>query len=256
MDNTIKLFLQKKVAEYNQPFFIEADPICIPHLFTQKQDIEIAGFFAAIFAWGNRTTIINKSKELLQLMDNAPHQFCTQHQPTDLKKILAFKHRTFNTTDILYFIEFFKQHYTTHQSLETAFLKSYNTKDVNIENALNGFYANFFALDDAPKRTHKHIAAPFKKSTCKRLCMYLRWMVRQDNKGVDFGIWQNIKPTQLIIPLDVHVARVARHFKLLQRKQTDWLAAIELTEKLKLLNKNDPTQYDFALFALGVLEKF
>ena len=256
MNKKFKEFLNKKVDEYDQPFFIEADPICIPHLFSKKQDIEIAGFFAAIFAWGNRTTIINKSKELMQMMDNAPHEFCLNHSDRDLKKLLTFKHRTFNPTDLYYFIEFFKFHYGTNSSLETAFTRSMKKRDATVENALNGFYNYFFSLEHVPKRTLKHIASPAKKATCKRLCMYLRWMVRQDKNGVDFGIWKNISPSQLIVPLDVHVARVARHFKLLNRQATDWQAALELTDAIKKLDKNDPAKYDFALFALGVLEKF
>ena len=252
----LEKFLNKKVDEYNQPFFINADPICIPHLFTKKQDIEIAGFFAAIFAWGNRTTIINKSKELMYLMHNAPYEFCLHHQTSDLKKLLTFKHRTFNPTDLLYFIDFFKQHYQQHLSLETAFTKWMHPGDINIENALNGFYQYFFSLEIVPKRTLKHIASPHKKATCKRLNMYLRWMVRKDGRGVDFGLWDNISPSQLIIPLDVHVARVARHFKLLLRKQTDWQAAVALNNELKKMDPNDPAKYDFALFGLGVLEKF
>ena len=254
--NELHNFLNKKVAEYNQPLFIAADPICVPHLFTKKQDIEIAGFFAAIFAWGNRTTIINKSKELMGLMDNAPHNFCLNHSDADLKKLLNFKHRTFNPTDLYYFIEFFKFHYSHHQSLETAFTKKLKKTDDNIEHALNGFYEYFFSLEDVPKRTMKHIASPAKKATCKRLCMYLRWMVRKDNNGVDFGIWKNIKPSQLIVPLDVHVARVARHFNLIDRNATDWQTAVELTNEMKKLDKKDPAKYDFALFALGVIEKF
>ena len=256
MNNKLKDFLNKKVDEYDQPFFIEADPICIPHSFTKKQDIEIAGFFAAIFAWGNRTTIINKSKELMQMMDNAPHDFCLHHSDRDLKKLLSFKHRTFNPTDLYYFIDFFKFHYAANNSLETAFTRSMKKGDLNIENALNGFYDYFFSLEHVPKRTLKHIASPAKKATCKRLCMYLRWMVRQDKNGVDFGLWKNISPAQLIVPLDLHVARVARHFKLLSRKPTDWQAALELTDAMKSADKNDPAKYDFALFALGVLEKF
>jgi len=254
--NDLKVFLDKKVKEYNQPSFILADPVCIPHLFSKKQDIEIAGFFAAIFAWGNRTTIINKSKELMNLMDKAPHEFCLQHSYNDLKKLLSFKHRTFNTTDLLYFIAFFKMHYTAHNSLETAFTKWMHKGDANIENALNGFYPYFFSLDDVPKRTMKHIASPGKNASCKRLNMYLRWMVRKDKCGVDFGLWKTISPSQLVIPLDLHVARVARHFKLLHRKATDWPAALELTNELKKLDAADPAKYDFALFALGVLEKF
>ncbi|MEO8769913.1 MAG: TIGR02757 family protein [Ferruginibacter sp.] len=252
----LKDFLNKKVDQYNRPFFIEADPICIPHLFTKKQDIEIAGFFAAIFAWGNRTTIINKSKELMKLMDNAPYEFCLHHSDNELKKLLSFKHRTFNPTDLFYFISFFNMHYQQDDSLETAFTKWMKKGDVNIENALNGFYQYFFSLEHVPKRTIKHIASPDKKASCKRLNMYLRWMARKDKHGVDFGIWKNISASQLVIPLDVHVARVARHFELLHRKQTDWLAAVELTSEMKKLDAKDPAKYDFALFALGVLEKF
>ena len=254
MSQDLKIFLDKKVDEYDQPFFITADPICIPHSFIKKQDIEIAGFFAAIFAWGNRTTIINKSRLLMQLMDNAPHDFCLNHTDEDLKKLLSFKHRTFNPTDLLYFIEFFQQHYKKYDSLEIAFSKWMKKNDSTIENALNGFYDYFFSLPDVPKRTMKHIASPNKKASCKRLCMYLRWMVR--NGAVDFGIWKNIKPSQLIIPLDLHVSRVAKRFHLLQRNQSDWMAALELTESMRQFDDKDPAKYDFALFALGVLEKF
>lgn len=256
MEAKLVAFLNKKVLTYNHPGFIVTDPICIPHAFSKKQDIEIAGFFAAIFAWGNRTTIINKSKELMQLMHNAPYDFCLNHQETDLKKLLSFKHRTFNPTDLLYFIDFFKQHYQKHSTLESAFTKWMNNNDSNIENALNGFYQYFFSLEDVPKRTMKHIASPHKKASCKRLNMYLRWMVRNDNCGVDFGLWNKISPSQLIIPLDVHVARVARHLKLLDRKQTDWQAALNLTSAFKKIDTEDPAKYDFALFGLGVLEKY
>ncbi|MEO7522575.1 MAG: TIGR02757 family protein [Ferruginibacter sp.] len=248
--------MDKKVKEYNRPFFIDADPIQVPHLFTKKQDIEIAGFFAAIFSWGNRTTIINKSKQLMQLMHNAPHDFCLHHSDKDLKTLLDFKHRTFNTTDLLYFISFFNMHYRQHDSLETAFTMWMKKNDPDIERALDGFYRYFFSLENVPKRTMKHNACPAKKASCKRLNMYLRWMVRKDKQGVDFGAWKNISASQLVIPLDVHVARVARHFKLLQRKQTDWLAAVELTIEMKKFDPEDPAKYDFAMFALGVLEKF
>lgn len=250
------LFLNKKVDEYNQPSFIKDDPVCIPHLFSKKQDIEISAFFAAIFAWGNRTTIINKSRELMLLMNNAPYDFIMNHKCGDLKKLLDFKHRTFNATDLLYFIEFFKAHYSVSDSLETAFTKHMRPKDSTTENALNGFYYNFFSLEDAPPRTHKHIAAPAKNSTCKRLNMFLRWMVRTDNKGVDFGIWHNISPSQLVCPIDVHVARVAKRLHLLQRSQVDWQAALALTACLKKFDRHDPVKYDYALFALGVMERF
>ena len=262
---SLKIFLDKKVEEYDQPSFIKNDPICIPHLFSKKTDIEIAGFFAAIFSWGNRTTIINKSRELMQLMDNAPHQFILGHEVSDLKKLIGFKHRTFNTTDLLYFIEFFKHHYSKNKSLESAFFNKLSiSKELSkvspvggdLEGALNNFYNYFFSLEDSPLRTVKHIASPQKNSSCKRLNMFLRWMVRRDNKGVDFGIWKKISPAQLICPIDVHVARVARHFGLLDRKATDWQAALELTANLSSLDKDDPVKYDFALFGLGVMEKF
>lgn len=253
-------FLDRKVIEFNTAAFIEDDPICIPHLFSKKQDIEIAGFFAAIFAWGIRKTIINKSKLLLQLMDNAPHDFCLHHNDNDLKRLERFCHRTFNDTDLLYFISFLKFHYSKHSSLETAFFNKKTIQRSNnnciIEQSLNHFYQYFFSLDDVPQRTKKHIASPAKNSTCKRLNMYLRWMVRVDKKGVDFGIWKKIAPSQLICPVDVHVARVAKNFNLLKRKQVDWLAAVELTEALKTMDPTDPVKYDFALFGLGVLEKY
>jgi uncharacterized protein (TIGR02757 family) len=248
----LKEFLDSKVDQYNQPFFIKDDPVCIPHLFTKKQDIEIAGFFASIFAWGNRTTIINKSKELMQAMQMQPYEFILNHSTEDVKRLLSFKHRTFKTTDLLYFIEFLKYHYTDNKSLETAFTKHGNT----IEEMLTGFHHYFFSMEDVPVRTKKHIATPEKNSTCKRLNMFLRWMVRRDDKGVDFGIWKKISPSQLICPIDLHVARVSRRFNLLERKQTDWQAALELTDNLRKFDKNDPVKYDFALFALGVIEKF
>ncbi len=251
-NNKLINFLNSKVEQYNQPSFIKDDPVCIPHLFTKKQDIEIAGFFAATFAWGNRTTIINKSNELMQLMNMQPYNFVLHHSADDLKKLLLFKHRTFNTTDLLYFIEFFKFHYSNHKSLETAFTKWGST----IEEMLIGFHQYFFSLEHVPNRTKKHVATPYKKSNCKRLNMFLRWMVRKDNNGVDFGIWKTIAPAILICPVDVHVARVAKRFGLIQRKQMDWQTAIELTEYLRTLDAKDPVKYDFALFALGVIEKY
>jgi uncharacterized protein (TIGR02757 family) len=250
--NNLKDFLDSKVDLYNQPSFIKDDPICIPHLFTKKQDIEIAGFFAAVFAWGNRKTIINKSRELMELMEMQPHEFCINQDLERLKRLLDFKHRTFNVTDLLYFVEFLQYHYRHNDSLETAFTKWGDT----VEQMLIGFHHYFFSLEVVPARTKKHIATPEKKSNCKRLNMFLRWMVRKDDKGVDFGIWKNIKSSQLICPVDVHVARVAKHFNLLLRKQIDWEAAIELTEQLKKFDADDPVKYDFALFGVGVMEKY
>ena len=257
MRNDLKEFLDKKVIEYNKLSFIKEDPVSIPHLFSKKQDIEIGGFFAAIFAWGIRKTIINKSKELLERMDNAPHDFCLHHSDEDLKKLLGFSHRTFSDTDLLYFVSFFKYHYSKNYSFESAF---FNKQTLNgnykIEASLNYFYSYFFSLEHVPSRTRKHIATPGKNSTCKRLNMFLRWMVRNDKQGVDFGIWEKISPAELVCPVDLHVARVASNFGLLQRKQVDWQAAIELTNELKKFDKNDPVKYDFALFGLGVLEKY
>jgi uncharacterized protein (TIGR02757 family) len=252
----LKAFFDRKVDEYNQPFFVATDPVCIPHMFKKKQDIEIAAFFSAIFAWGNRTTIINKATELMRLMHMAPHDFCLHHTDNDLKKLLGFKHRTFSDVDLLYFVDFFSFHYQHHKSLEYAFIKSMSPADETIEVGLAGFRDYFFSLEHVPARTKKHVSSPLKNSTCKRLNMFLRWMVRRDDNGVDFGIWKKISPSQLVCPIDLHVARVAKRFNLLQRKQVDWLAALELTRYLKSLDRNDPVKYDFALFGLGVMEKF
>ena len=256
MDTKLKDFLDKKVAAYNQPSFIQDDPISIPHSYSNKQDIEIAGLFAAIFAWGNRTIIIRKTKELMALMGNTPHDFIINHSEVDLKKLLDFKHRTFNSTDLLYFIHFLRHHYMQHASLEDAFAGGIKKEDRTTEKALDYFFNYFFSLQEAPVRTRKHIASPNKNSTCKRLNMYLRWMVRNDKNGVDFGLWKKIKPSQLVCPIDVHVARVAYRFNLLNRRQIDWHAGMELTTYLKRLDKLDPVKYDFALFGLGVVEKF
>lgn len=253
---TVVDFLNRKYEEYNRPAFIETDPVQVPHLFSKKADIEIAGLFAALFAWGNRTTIISKSRELMALMDNAPHQFVLQHEEKDRKRFLSFRHRTFNPTDVLYFLEFLQQHYRLSGSLETAFLRGMQRGDTDSTGALDGFHRYFFSLEDAPARTRKHVAAPFRGSTCKRLNMYLRWMVRRDNRGVDFGIWKKISPAQLVIPIDLHVARVAHRLGILERDAIDWQAALQLTAWLRELDANDPVKYDFALFALGVVEKF
>ncbi len=257
MNEDIKKILDQKVKQYNQKSFIPNDPICIPHLFQKQQDIEIAAFFAAIFAWGNRTTIINKATELMQKMDQAPYAFCLHHQPKDLKKLFGFKHRTFNDTDLLYCVAFLKAHYQQNDSLESAFFFQHTDgkKINNITDALIHFQQYFMSLEDAPQRTKKHISSPAAGSTCKRLNMFLRWMVRKDQAGVDFGIWTAVKPSQLIIPIDVHVARIARTLGILTRPQTDWQAALELTNYCRTLDNKDPVKYDYALFSLGVIEK-
>jgi uncharacterized protein (TIGR02757 family) len=249
-------FLDSKVKEFNQPSFIARDPISVPGQFSKKQDIEIAAFFAAIFSWGNRQTIIKKSNELMQLMDHAPHAFCLDPDAGSLKRLMAFKHRTFNATDLLYFVEFLRHHYRRQDSLETAFSQWMDKDDPNIENALIGFYHYFFSLESVPPRTRKHIASPEKNSTCKRLNMFLRWMVRKDECGVDFGIWHSISPAQLLCPVDLHVARVARRLGLLTRSQTDWETTLELTRNLYRLDPLDPVKYDFALFGLGIVEHY
>ncbi|MBB5646953.1 TIGR02757 family protein [Pedobacter cryoconitis] len=254
----LKDFLDIKVAQYNRPDFITNDPICIPHRFSKKQDIEIAAFFASILAWGQRKTIINKCTDLFDRMDNDPYNFMLHHGDEDLRRLLNFKHRTFNDTDLLYFISFFKQHYTLSDTLETAFLPANfgQLESFTAEHALNHFRTYFFSLPDSPHRTVKHISSPAQKSTCKRLNMFLRWMVRKDQTGVDFGVWTTISPADLICPCDVHVDRVARRLDLITRKQTDWRTAVELTTELRKFDPSDPVKYDFALFGLGVEEKF
>jgi len=248
----LKKFLDKKLKDFNQPSFVKDDPISIPHRFKKKQDIEIAGFFAAIFAWGNRQTIINKSSELMHLMDDAPFQFIKGHEEKDLKKLLHFCHRTFNSTDLLYFISFFRHHYQKHKSLEQAF----TPWGTDMEAMLSGFHRYFFSLEHVPDRTRKHVASPEKNSGCKRLNMFLRWMVRKDNNSVDFGLWENISPSQLICPIDLHVERVAKKLGLLEPGIKGWKAAKALTDRLAELDPKDPVKYDLALFGLGVIDKF
>lgn len=247
-------YLNERADTFNQPDFIAADPISLPHRFTKLQDIEIIGLWVAILSWGQRKTIINSGNRLIELMDGAPHDFILNHLEKDRARFLDFKHRTFQPTDTLWFLEFFQQYYKNNKSLETAFAQHLNAEDQTVENALRGFHDLFFADENAPHRTKKHIATPARKSSCKRINMFLRWMVRQDDKGVDFGLWQQIKPSQLLMPLDVHVDRIARRLGLLTRKQTDWLSVLELTENLRKYDANDPVKYDFALFGIGVLE--
>lgn len=251
----LRTWLEEQVIRHNQPSFIPDDPISLPHQFSQQQDIEIIGFWVAMLAWGRRTTIINSGKRLIELMDGAPYDFIKHHEESDRERFLAFKHRTFQPLDALYFLEFLQQHYQQHDSLQTAFSRHLSSADATIENALIGFHEDFFALPDAPQRTRKHVATPARKSTCKRLCMFLRWMVRRDDAGVDFGLWRDIAPRQLLLPLDVHVERVGRQLGLLTRKQRDWKAVLELTEQFRALDPDDPAKYDYALFGAGVLSE-
>ncbi|QHL86037.1 TIGR02757 family protein [Nibribacter ruber] len=256
MSSQIKALLEDRYQRYNTLEFIPHDPISIPHRFTEKRDIEIAGFFASILAWGQRKTIINKCTELMARMDNAPYQFIRHHHEDDLKSLLGFKHRTFNDTDLLYLVHFFRWFYEQHNSLEVAFLGTGPVPLLTQKARLEHFYNLVFSLPEAPHRTRKHISTPAKKSACKRINMYLRWMVRKDESGVDFGIWKSISPKDLICPCDVHVQRVARKLKLIERTQSDWAMAEELTKNLRAYDPQDPVKYDFALFGLGIEEKF
>lgn len=244
----LKAYLDSKVIAINHKDFIADDPISIPKAYTLKQDIEITAFWVAMLAWGLRKTIINKSLELFALMDNSPYDFIINHQEKDRAIFKNFKHRTFQYTDTLYFLEFLQSYYKEHKSLEGAF-----DFRKSAEIGLKRFHDLFFSLEHAPQRTRKHVSTPLRNSSCKRLNMFLRWMVRKDATGVDFGLWENISTSQLMMPLDVHVQRVATKLGLLKRKQTDWKAVVELTENLRTLDPIDPVKYDFALFGLGVL---
>ncbi len=252
----LKEQLDAAAKHFLSPAFIADDPISVPHRFALRQDREIMGFWAATLAWGNRKSIITSSLRLAELMDNAPHDFVLNHTEADRQRFLSFVHRTFQPTDALYFLEFFQNFYRQNPSLETAFADHLLPGEATVERALVGFHRQFFAHPFAPERTRKHVATPQRGSTCKRLNMFLRWMVRPSGAdGVDFGLWQKISPSQLLIPLDVHVERVARRLGLLTRKQTDWQAVLELTARLREFDPSDPVRYDFALFGLGVLAK-
>ncbi len=245
--------LERKYREYNQASFIAQDPISIPHRFSKQQDIEIAGFFAAILAWGTRTSIIRSTSAILEAMDGAPYDFVRHHQAIERKRLLHLKHRTFNATDLLYFVEWLQWHYQHHTSLETAFCPPQIDKP-NMRERLIYFHKLFFSLEH-PARTTKHIATPMRKSACKRLNMYLRWMVRHDAQHVDFGLWQRIDTASLICPLDVHVARVSHKLGLIPQHKADWRMAETLTTALSTFDPIDPVRFDFALFGLGAEER-
>ena len=244
-------FLEEKHERYNRPEFIENDPISIPHLFNKKEDIEIAGFLTAVIAWGQRTTIINNAKKLMNLMEGSPYDFIINAQIADLGTFKNFAHRTFNGIDCVYFIKSLQNIYKNHGGLEAVF----NRSGEDLKTAISGFRSIFFELP-YPARTLKHISDPAANSAAKRINMFLRWMVRKDNRGVDFGIWDKIRMSRLYCPLDVHSGRVARKLGLLKRRQSDWKAVTELTGKLSEFDPADPVKYDFALFGLGVTERF
>lgn len=249
----LKEFLDSKVIQYNNPKFIETDPIQVPHQFSKKEDIEIAGFLTATIAWGNRKSIINNAKRLMTLLDNSPYDFVINHSESDLDKLLPFVHRTFNGDDCIQFIKSLNHIYKNHIGLEAVFTK--HSKTDSLQNAIHYFKQYFFEIDHLP-RTQKHVSDPLKNSAAKRINMFLRWMIRNDNAGVDFGIWKSLSPAQLSCPLDVHSGNVARKLGLLSRKQNDAKALIELDSSLRELDPNDPVKYDFALFGLGVFERF
>jgi uncharacterized protein (TIGR02757 family) len=249
----LKSFLDFKVSQYNTPEFIETDPIQIPHLFTIKEDIEIAGFLTATIAWGNRKSILNNSHKLMQLMDNAPYDFVMNHSKSDLESLDNFVHRTFNSLDLKYFILSLQNIYKNYGGLEVVFEK--NSTSASLQPAIHEFKKIFFELPHLT-RTEKHVSDPNKNSAAKRINMFLRWMVRNDNTNVDFGIWKGIQPGQLSCPLDVHSGNTARKLGLLKRKQNDAKALVELDNALRGLDPLDPVKYDFALFGLGVFEKY
>ncbi len=248
----LKSFLDEKVEQYNRPFFTESDPIQIPHHFTQKQDVEIAALLAATIAWGNRKAILKSGHKMLEILDNAPYDFVLNHSKNDLKKVDGFVHRTFNSQDFIFFIQQLKRLYSQNTSLEPYFFIKPN--EINTAMAIERFRTEF--LNNQLTRTQKHISSPAKNSSAKRLNMFLRWMVRDDNQGVDFGIWKKISPSKLSCPLDVHSGNVARKLGLLTRKQNDQKAVVELDSNLRKMDIQDPVKYDFALFGLGVFENF
>lgn len=249
----LKSFLDEKVIQYNNLEFIESDPVQIPHLFSLKEDMEIAGFLSATIAWGNRKMIIRNSHKMMDLMGNAPYDFVMSHREKDLRLLEPFVHRTFNGHDLIFFIKSLKNIYQNHNGLESVYSK--NQQLETMQKSISEFKKIFFEIPHQ-YRTQKHVSDPMNNSAAKRVNMFLRWMVRQDNKGVDLGIWKSISPASLSCPLDVHSGNVARKLGLLHRKQNDGKALAQLDASLRKLDPNDPTKYDFALFGLGIFEGF
>ncbi len=252
--NELKDFLDEKYRQYNRIEFITSDPVSIPHSFTEENDIEISAFLSAIIAWGQRRTIINNARQLMELMGNSPHQFIMSASKADTAPLKKFKHRTFNGEDLLYFIQSLQNIYRNHGGMKSVFEELY-LQNRSIYHTICRFRSLFLSLPH-PGRTSKHISNPGKGSSAKRINMFLRWMVRKDKNGVDFGIWKSIDTNALQVPLDVHTGNVSRKLGLLQRTQNDWKAVEELTGALRTFDRDDPVKYDFALFGLGVFEKF
>ena len=249
MSLKIKEFLDYKSEKYNNPYFIKEDPIQIPHLFQKREDIEISAFLTATIAWGNRKSIIKSSKKIVEIFGNKPHEFIMNHNDSDLKKLESFKHRTFNGYDLIQFVKSIKNIYLNHNGLESVFTK--NITEESMHNSIHEFKKKFFEIDHL-KRTKKHISDPAKRSACKRINMFLRWMVRKDLYGVDFGIWNNILPSILSCPLDTHTLRISKELNLISRSQNDIKTLIQLDKKLRYFDPIDPVKYDYALFGLGV----
>ena len=249
----LKEFLDAKVVQYNNPKFLESDPLQVPHRFSKKEDIEISAFLTATIAWGNRKSIINNADRMMKLFDDSPHDFIVNHTQANLENLSPFVHRTFNNEDLTYFAKALQNIYKNHGGLEAVFIK--NSEKDSMQPAISAFKKTFFELPHRP-RTTRHISDPLKGSAAKRINMFLRWMVRDNTTSVDFGIWKTLSPAQLSCPLDVHSGNIARKLKLLKRKQNDAKAVAELDGNLRKLDPLDPVKYDFALFGLGVFEKF
>jgi len=249
----LKAFLDEKVLKYNQPFFIETDPIQVPKTFSGKENIEIAAFLTATIAWGNRISIIKNATRLMALMDNQPHDFVVNASDFELKRLEHFVHRTFNGIDCVYFVRSLKNIYQNHNGLQMVFETGLR-KENTVKAALSEFYNVFFEIGG--ERSRKHVSNVEKGASAKRLNMFLRWMVRNDKNQVDFGLWEGIPKSALMLPLDVHTGNVARKLGLLQRKTNDWQAVEEVTHLLRNFDPVDPVKYDFALFGLGAFEKF
>lgn len=251
----IKELLDEKYFQFNNTAFIETDPISIPHQFSKKEDIEIAAFLVATIAWGQRVSIINNGNKLMRLMNNEPHEFILNFSKKDVLRFESFVHRTFNNIDCVFFLQSLRNIYLNHGGLENAFSANFSKKEENVKNAITNF-RGVFLEPLHQKRSEKHISSPDAKSSAKRLCMFLRWMVRKDKMGVDFGIWRSINSKQLCLPLDVHTGNVSRKLGLLQRTQNDWQSVEEITNVLKTFDSKDPIKYDFSLFGLGAFDGF
>ncbi|MES2514361.1 MAG: TIGR02757 family protein [Bacteroidota bacterium] len=251
----VKELLDEKYFLFNNTDFIQTDPISIPHQFSKKEDIEIAALLVATIAWGQRTSIINNGNKLMRLMNNEPHDFILNFSKKDVLRFEGFVHRTFNPVDCVFFLNSLKHIYTKQGGLERAFSNNFSDKETDVKNAITNFRTLFLNTTHQP-RSEKHISNPSAKSSAKRLCMFLRWMVRKDKHGVDFGIWKSIRPSQLCLPLDLHTGNVSRKLGLLHRTQNDWQAVEEITSVLRNFDKKDPIKYDFSLFGLGAFEGF